>query len=102
MKIEITKNIVQKETIEIELPYYYKHDLEFDDQDSVIYGKIEDNRTTSIHIKYDYIDNSNIYELEIKESKAQSHSSYMTNKYKSSESEYLDAKSKLLAAVKNA
>ncbi len=55
MKIKLIKQIPQEEIIEVELPYYFKHDLEGDYGESIIYGKIEDKLYTTIHetIRYD-------------------------------------------------
>lgn len=102
MKLEITRNIEHKETIEIEFPYYYKHDLMLDDADSVIYGKIEEKRQTTIHVGYDYRSKERSFELEMQDIPAAVLSCYMTDKHKSSEYEYLDAKAKLLAAAEAA
>jgi hypothetical protein len=40
MNVEITKVTETKETIDVALPFYYKHDLQLDTSDAVIYGKI--------------------------------------------------------------
>jgi hypothetical protein len=41
MKVELTKRIEQTVIIDIELPYYFEHDISGDFGSSVIYGKIE-------------------------------------------------------------
>jgi hypothetical protein len=38
--VEITKTTKEKVSVEVQLPYFYKHDLLPDDCDNVIYGKI--------------------------------------------------------------
>lgn len=101
MKLEITRKIEQRETINIELPYYYKHDLLIDDMDSVIYGKIEEKQCTRIWVRDDYR-GSVSFEIEVEERGAASKSCYMTDEHKSNEDEYLAAKTKLLAAAESA
>ena len=101
MKLEITRKIEQRETIEIELPYYYKHDLLLDDTDSVIYGKIEEKQCTKIRV-HDNYQGSVSFELEVEKIGAASAACYMTDEYKSNEAEYLDAKAKLLLAAQAA
>jgi len=102
MKLEITKTVDQTETIEIEFPYYYKHDLMCDDVDSVIYGKIELERHTAIQLRYDYRSGERSFELEVEQRPAETLGCYMTDKHKGGEVEYIDAKAKLLAAAKDA
>jgi hypothetical protein len=101
MKIEITRKIEQKEIIEIEFPYYYKHDLMLDESDSVIYGKIEEEKHTAIQISNDYR-GAEEFSVEVEKRKAVTLDCYLTDEYKSDEAEYLAAKTKLLAAAQNA
>jgi Arc/MetJ family transcription regulator len=91
----------QRETIEIELPCYYKHELLLDDTDSVIYGKIEVNQCTTIQVRDDYR-GAVSFELEVAKRGAASTACYMADEYKSNEGEYLAAKAKLIAAAQNA
>lgn len=102
MKLEITRKIEQKETIEIDLPYYYKHDLMLDEADVVIYGKVEEARCTTIRIGHSYRSDSNEFELSVEDRPASAYGCYMTDEFKSSEDEYLGAKAELLAAAQNA
>jgi hypothetical protein len=102
MKLEVMRDVKQKETIEIEFPYYYKHDLMMDDSDSVIYGKVEERRQTTIHLSYDYRSKERSFELEINDIHAAALACYMTDEHKSSEAEYLAAKAKMLAAAEAA
>lgn len=102
MKLEITRKIEQKETVEIDLPYYYIHDLMLDEADVIIYGKVEEKRCTSIIIGHSYGSHNNEFELSIEDRPASAYGSYMTDEYKSSEAEYLAAKAKLLAAAEAA
>jgi len=100
MQVEISKKVDVKETIDIELPYYYKHDLMLDCCSSVIYGKIGESLCTSIQISS--TNEKDEYELDTEVSSLKEHSCYFEDKYKSSEAEYLAAKSKMLAAVQKA
>ena len=99
MKIEITINIKKKEVIDVELPYYYKQDLFLDDGYSIIYGKIEEDKCTAIQISKSFRGNSSTYELEVEVAKPASSSCYFDDKYKSSETEYLEAKANLIEAA---
>ena len=101
MKLEITRNVKQTETIEIEFPYYYKCDLMLDDVDSVIYGKIEEKRHTKIQVSFDYRSSERRFEFVIEQRAAETLGCYMTKEYKSSEVDYLNAKAELLSADMN-
>ena len=103
MKLEITRKIDQNETVEIDLPYYYAHDLRVDEADVVIYGKIEAEQSTSITIRRAWVGGrGNEFELIIERCPASDFGYYMTNEYKSSEAKYLEAKAELLAAAQDA
>lgn len=102
MKLEIIRKIEQKETIEIDLPYYFKHNLGLDEADVVIYGKVDENRCANIKIGYGYGSHSHEFELSIEDRPASAYGCYMTDDYKSSEAEYLAAKAKLLSAAESA
>jgi hypothetical protein len=93
MEIEIFETVKVKKTISIDLPYYYKHDLMADEYDSVIYGKIDETKSTAIKITDHYL----IGEIEIsvesrKPAAPASLSCYFADKYQSDEAEYLAAK----------
>lgn len=62
MEITLIKQIPQIETIEVELPYYYKYDLMDDYSDLIIYGKIEEKLHTSISETKRY-DGKEVYEI---------------------------------------
>lgn len=102
MKLEITKSVQTKEIIEIEFPYYFKHDLMFDESNCIIYGKIEEEKCTKITIHDKFRDYSHEYELEIEEVSAARFACYMVEKHKSCESEFIEAKNKMLAAIQSA
>lgn len=98
MQIEITKQVPQVDIIEVELPYYYKHDLMSDHGDSVIYGKIEEKLCTSIQESKDYAGESK-YEItkakhfSIKKSGL---APYFDKEHKSSQEEFEEAKERCL------
>lgn len=90
MQVEIIKIIQQVELIEVELPYYYKHDLMSDYGDSVIFGKIEEKLCTSIHEIENY-DGEEKYEIQKNEHHSIKNSglaSYFDKKYNSTIDEY--------------
>ncbi len=97
MKIEITKNVTVKETVEIELPYYYEYDVGGDDYSCVIFGKIEENRKTTIAVKSSF--GSRAYDLEIEDYSLKSITDQFDERHKSTEGEFLDAKAEMLAAI---
>lgn len=100
MKLEVTKRITRTETVNVELPYYYEHDLLLDWADSVIYGKIEEKRTTRIQITRHYQGGTREFELEIDPRPASEFSKYLTDDdYESTEAAYLAAKAEMLAAL---
>lgn len=99
MQLEITRTESVREVIEIEFPYYYKHDLMLDESDAVIYGKVTVSNHTSIRVSKG---RSLEYELNLDKLPAQHYGCYMVDKYKSSESEFLAAKAEMLAAVESA
>lgn len=86
--IELTKQVQEIVIIEVELPYYYKHDLMSEYGDSVIYGKIEEKSSVSIQEiekeEYDSIKNANL-------------SSYFEKRYKSNKEEFDFAKERCLS-----
>ena len=47
MKVTTTKQV--EEIIDINFPYYYKHDLSRSVHENIIYGKIEENLHITIH-----------------------------------------------------
>lgn len=103
MQIEITKEIQQIEVIEVELPYYYKHDLISDHNDSVIYGKIEENTCTSIQETKNY-DGDEKYEIEKEEYysiKNSGFSCYFDEKFKSTKEEFELVKKRCTAFLSN-
>ena len=101
MKLEVIRKIEKKETIDIEFPYYYKHDLFSDVSNAVIYGKIKENLHSSIMVCERYDNQATEFELTIEERGAASLACYMEKEYSSNEREYLAAKSYMLEAIGN-
>lgn len=92
MKIEITKHEPVKRVINVEFPYYYKHNLYPDYRESVIYGKIiDEHKEITIHERED---RGGHLSFEIEEDSMSS--SYFEDKYKSSKEEYELAKRRAL------
>ena len=103
MQIEITRTIKQKETVDIELPYYYKHDLMPDEGSAVIYGKVEAGKQTKITIRETFWGGARKeYELEIERSDISCYACYITQEHASCEEDYLDAKTAMLEALQGA
>jgi len=103
MKIEIQETTKRNKIIDVTLPYYYKHEIDLDNDDCdivIIYGKIEDGKYTSISEKERGSDLE--YGLEIRKLKSFTYlSEYFSDKYKGSEAEFLSAKSRFLSALNN-
>ena len=102
MEIEVTKTIKQKVKVNIDFPFYYKHDLMLDELDAVIFGKIEESKSTAIKVTTSYLRDKKEFELEIERCSPERNACYLTEEYKCSESEYLEAKEQLLKAAKDA
>jgi len=86
MQIEITEQIDKKRSIDIDFPYYYKHDVSDDGRDdiSVIYGKILIDCEYTIHETRNLYNNQISYNLEW-DSRSDC---YFKSEYKSTKKEY--------------
>ena len=100
MKIRIKKNVQVPVTVDVKLPHYFEHDLDLDFCDSIIYGKIEIDRYTTIQITKNYYGNHKKYELSTEKRHPSSAGCYFDCKYSSNENEYLKAKSEMRASLK--
>jgi len=101
MKIEIEQTSKKKKTVEIELPYFYKHIVDLEYGEIVIFGKIEENKLTTISEK----ENGENFEYELEVRNINNFinlSSYFSDEHKSNEEEFLLAKARLLSASNNA
>ncbi len=100
MQITITKTTKTQETIDIQLPYYYKHDLMLDDGDFVIYGKIDEQHVTAVKLARS--NDRASAEIEKTHTDWHSLSNYLTDEYKGTQQEYDEAKAKALALIQSA
>lgn len=100
MKIEIVRNVQTVETIEVEFPYYYEHDLMLDHADVVIYGKIEENVHTCIEENKNYHSGELTYALKV-ESFRKSLSEYFEQDYASTKEEYESVKNRCVEFLSN-
>ena len=99
MKFEITKQIKEKVTVDIDLPYYYKQYFDLHIGGAVLYGKVEESRCTSILVR----ESENLeFELCVENKPARDSTGYMSEEYKSNEDEYLIAKARLIASAQEA
>jgi len=94
MKVEITKNVTVVETIEVELPYYFKYDVGEYGR-STIYGKIDENKETTIQESEQ--DNERKYEIEVETFSSLKNSGsgcWFKPEYKSTKTDFYEAKSR--------
>lgn len=102
MTIELTKTINKTVKVDIDLPYYYKHDLMSDYGDSVIYGKIEENLGTTIHEQI--FGDTTSYEIEKYRYTSIANSGlseYFDPMHKSSKKEYESAKDRCMCFLED-
>lgn len=88
--IEIEVDVVEKKKVEVEVPFYYKHDLSDDQSTTTIYGKITDTEVVTINRDVQYIRDTVRWEIR-RESRPhlQGYNSYLTEeKYRSSREEW--------------
>lgn len=92
MKIKIKQRVLEEIEIEIEFPFYFKHDLHSEYGKSIIYGKkINEKTEYTIHVSKNY-DGRITYEIE----KDDFSNSYFEDEYKSTKEEYEKIKSNAL------
>jgi len=82
MKVKIKKKQVTYEIIDIELPYFYKHDLGMEHGYSVIYGCIDGQKDTSIKVSMDS-SGKETYEIEIEKITGDEVPMYYTSHFES-------------------
>ena len=99
MKLEIMKKVDSKVIVDIDFPFYYKYDLMPDDRDSVIFGKIEEDGHTSIHITHDCRTGTKSFEFEIEKGPAARWSCWITDGTASDAGEFEKARDEMLAAM---
>lgn len=102
VKIEIVKTSYKE--VDIQFPYYYKHDFK-SDYDSIIYGKIEyrggvnfiDNQIHETDLLF-----GKKFEIEMEEyTGLDSLSGYLTDEHKSTEKEFIEAKKRAVEFLNN-
>ena len=96
MKVEVTRKVEVKETVEVELPFFYQHDLMVDHADVVIYGKVEDGKATKITVSKG---RSTRYELETEQCRVSAFGCYMTEEYASTQAKFEEVQAELVAAA---
>ena len=92
--IKVREHKTIQRTIEVVLPYYYKHEIYGDDYTHHIYGKIGSKVETTIQEGIYYDGRKN---FEIEEEKWDGSGSYFADEHKSNEQEYNKAKERLEA-----
>ncbi len=98
MKISITEEVSTVKIIDVDLPYFYKHDLMTQYGDSVIYGRIEETLHTSIQETLNF-DGSVTYEIEKEDHdsiKNTGLASYFKSQYSSNQNEFEQVKERCL------
>ncbi len=98
MEIEIVETQEVKKTVDIELPYYYRHDLD----NSVIYGKLDEKYSSSIQITRSDRGKLQIVEIEIEPINWRDVSCYLKKEYEGNEAEYLEAKKEAFSLIEKA
>lgn len=98
MKIEITEQIEKAILIEVDLPYYYEHDLMSHYGDNIIYGKIEETKHTCIQ---EITNDNGAHSFKIEKEKHNSIKNsglvpYFKKEHRSSEEDYQNAKNRAL------
>ena len=102
MKVEIKETVSVVKTIDVDLPYYYKHEFDTMTGDTVIFGKIMEDKSIAIKESGTY-QGAETYEVEIEEHlsiKTSGLDSYFNEQYKSSEAEFLEAKERMMEFMK--
>lgn len=105
MKIEIIEHQKVVKVIDVDLPYYYTRDMDMDEQDTIVYGKIEEHLHTSIEETRYYDDskeNFRISKTQHATIKYSGLSGYFQDKYASTEEEFQSAKSRCLLFLQEA
>jgi len=91
MKIVIEKQLKVQSEIDIDFPYYFKHDLCSDGSDCIMYGKMIDDKEETT-IQESRRGNRITYEIE----STRFSSCYLADEYKSSEKEFNSALFRML------
>lgn len=97
MIVEITDHIKTKRKIEVEFPYYYKHEFGGDHSDHITYGKIEQDYSCTSIGKVECFDGRIQWEME----KGKTDKSYFKEELKCSEQEYEAAKKEAMNFIQS-
>ena len=102
MKVEVIRTTKTKELVEIDLPYFYRHDLDLVDVDCAIYGKIGERWHTSVKVYTDSFIGSRRFTVEKEPTDWDRLSCYLNDEYKSKAIEYENAKQQAIQAAQYA
>jgi hypothetical protein len=92
MKITINKRTYIKETVDIDLPYYYKQNIFLDYSDTEVYGRIDEKEHISISITTDNTGEYTRIQWEKKDTDWNSLGCYLEQKYKSNKETFIKIK----------
>ncbi len=93
-KFEVQRTVQVLETIEVELPFYFKNDLSDYHSESVVFGRIEEKRVVKLHKNCSYAASSDVsWELSVEAvSSLKFFGGYLTEgEYQSGEAEFRGA-----------
>ena len=102
MKVEVIRTTKTKELVEIDLPYFYRHDLDLVDVDCAIYGKIGERWHTSVKVYTDSFIGSRRFTVEKEPTDWGRLSCYLADEYKSNATEYEGAKQMAIQTAQDA
>lgn len=103
MQKRITKTIKQVEEIDVQVPYFYKHDFMLDDMDVVEYGMIDNDHSVSIIKEENYRDGKLKLTMDIEETGIdKACDSYFSEEYKSNEEEFYDVYGEFFRKLRSA
>jgi len=102
MKVKIRKKKVEYEIIDVDVPYYYKHNLGVEHGSSFIFGCIDRQKITSIRVSVDAV-GKKTYAIDIEPITGDTALLYYTTYFESinasSKAEFLAAASEALQAL---
>lgn len=99
MKIQI--ETIAREEIDVELPYYYKQDVGGDDYDSVVYGRIDEKQTVTVHRNHSYSRSETSVEFEVYSTDFNRCGCYFKEKFRCTKEVFEDVFSNALYFAKN-
>ena len=102
MKVEVTRTTKTKEMVEVNLPYFYRHDVDLDYGNYVIFGKIDEDWHRSVKIRLHYLSGLRAVEIESEFTHWDRLSCYLADEYKSNATEYERAKQMAIQTAQDA